>query len=171
MILPDFARITEENHVPAFASYAVDHAPLLPTCRILACTVAAATGLLDIIAIAGLRRDLRLQVLGEIAVYGRKKADWLQTFLELHGGLPSKDTFRRVFSSDQAGCLPDRVFGGWMQAFWATTLGVKQIAIDGKTVRRSHDRGGGEVGLAPGECLGDSQPSDPGPGGGQRQVE
>ena len=44
--------------------------------------------------------------------------------------------------SDQAGPAFQSCLRGWMQAL-ATTLGVKQIAIDGKTVRRSHDRVGG----------------------------
>ena len=144
MILPDFARITEENHVPAFASYAVDHAPLCQPDR-----SSPAPSPPPPIARHHrhryLRRDLRLQVLGEIAIYGRKKADWLQTFLELPGGLPSKDTFRRVFARIKPAAFQS-CFRGWMQAL-ATTLGVKQIAIDGKTVRRSHDRGAGKSAL------------------------
>ena len=65
-----------------------------------------------------LRRDLRrCKSWGEIAVYGRKKADWLQTFLELPGGLPSKDTFRRVFARIEAGCLPV-VFSGVGCRLW-----------------------------------------------------
>src|SRR4051812_16604983 len=33
----------------------------------------------------------------DIALYGRSKLDWLRTFLELPNGIPSHDTFRRVF--------------------------------------------------------------------------
>src|SRR5215207_2951153 len=33
----------------------------------------------------------------DIALYGRSKLTWLQTFLELPNGIPSLDTFRRVF--------------------------------------------------------------------------
>ena len=117
--------------------------------------------LLDIIAIAICGVICGCKSWGEIAVYGRKKADWLQTFLELPGGLPSKDTFRRVFARIKPAAFP-ACFRGWMQAL-ATTLGVKHIGIDGKTVRRSPRPRGGEVGLASGECLGDSQPSAPGP--------
>ena len=123
--------------------------------------------LLDIIAIAICGVICGCKSWGEIAVYGRKKADWLQTFLELLGGLPSKDTFRRVFARSSR--LPSSRLRGWMQAL-ATTLAEanRHRRQDGATVARPR---GGEVGLAPGECLGDSQPSDPGPGGGQRQVE
>ena len=33
----------------------------------------------------------------DIALYGRSKLTWLRTFLELPNGIPSHDTFRRVF--------------------------------------------------------------------------
>ena len=33
----------------------------------------------------------------DIALYGRSKLTWLKTFLELPNGIPSHDTFRRVF--------------------------------------------------------------------------
>lgn len=101
--------------------------------------------LLDIIAIAICGVICGCKSWGEIAVYGRKKADWLQTFLELPGGMPSKDTFRRVFARIKP-AASQACSRGWMQAL-ATTLGVKQIAIDGKTVRRSHDRGAGKSAL------------------------
>src|SRR3954453_12828640 len=46
----------------------------------------------------------------DIALYGRSKLDWLRTFLELPNGIPSHDTFRRVFMLiEPAGlCLPER---------------------------------------------------------------
>lgn len=101
--------------------------------------------LLDIIAIAICGVICGCKSWGEIAVYGRKKADWLQTFLALPGGIPSKDTFRRVFARIKPAAF-QACFRGWTQAL-ATSLGVKQIAIDGKTVRRSHDRGAGKSAL------------------------
>lgn len=101
--------------------------------------------LLDIIASAICGVVCGCKSWGEIAVYGRKKAGWLQTFLELPGGIPSEDTFRRVFARIKPAAFQAR-FRGWMQAL-ATTPGVKQIAIDGKTVRRSHDRGAGKSAL------------------------
>ncbi len=90
-------------------------------------------------------------VLGEaesfenIALYGRCKRDWLGTFLELPNGIPSKDTFRRVFARLNPATF-QACFRNWMQAL-AASLGVRQIAIDGKTLRRSHDRGLGKAGL------------------------
>lgn len=81
----------------------------------------------------------------EIALYGRKKADWLHTFLELPNGIPSRHTFRRLFARIKPAAF-QRCFRGWTDALSAT-LGVKQIAIDGKTVRRSHDRKAGKAAL------------------------
>ncbi len=54
----------------------------------------------------------------EIADYSESKLDWLSTFLSLPGGIPSHDTFRRVF------CLLDPVafqgcFSDWMTSLMA----------------------------------------------------
>jgi predicted transposase YbfD/YdcC len=101
--------------------------------------------LLDIISIAICAVICGCKSWKEVAVYGRKKADWLGTFLDLPGGIPSKDTFRRVFARIKPAAFRAR-FASWMQAL-AATLGVKQIAIDGKAARRSHDRGIGQSAL------------------------
>jgi predicted transposase YbfD/YdcC len=81
----------------------------------------------------------------DIAKYGRAKRQWLQTFLELPNGIPSHDTFRRVF------CLLDplaflQCFQSWIDVLSAG-LGIKRVAIDGKTVRRSFDRASGKAAL------------------------
>ena len=84
----------------------------------------------------------------EIADYSRSKEDWLKTFLTLPGGIPSHDTFRRVF------CLIDpqafqKCFSNWMTALMeqhgliAIPLdqpALRPIAIDGKTQRGSARR-------------------------------
>jgi predicted transposase YbfD/YdcC len=71
----------------------------------------------------------------QIVTFGQQRRTWLQRFLALPNGIPSHDTFERVFE-----CLNPRVFAAafqrWMQAL-ADTFGVKQIAIDGKTLRGS----------------------------------
>src|ERR1700684_39699 len=95
--------------------------------------------LLDIIAITICGVICGCKSWGEIAIYGRKKSDWLQTFLELPNGIPSKDTFRRMFARIKPAAFQS-CFRSWMEALTAH-LGVKQIAIDGKTARPSHDRG------------------------------
>jgi len=101
--------------------------------------------LLDIIGIAICGVICGCKSWGEIALYGRQKAEWLRTFLELPNGIPSKDTFRRMFARVKPAAF-QTCFRNWMAALSAT-LGVKQIAIDGKTVRRSHDRRNGQAAL------------------------
>jgi predicted transposase YbfD/YdcC len=81
----------------------------------------------------------------EIEVYGKKKLDWLKTFLKLPNGIPSHDTFGRVFARIKPEAF-QACFRCWVQTL-AETLGIKQIAIDGKTLRRSHDRSSGKSAL------------------------
>ncbi len=81
----------------------------------------------------------------DIETYCLAKFPWLKTFLELPNGIPSHDTFRRVF------CLLDptaflQCFQRWIDAL-STGLGIKRIAIDGKAVRRSFDQANGKAAL------------------------
>lgn len=73
----------------------------------------------------------------DIERYGRNKLDFLRRFLELPNGIPSHDTFSRVFAKlDPAAlllCLRD-----WLNDLRAK-LGGNHVAIDGKTLRGSHD--------------------------------
>jgi len=76
----------------------------------------------------------------EIEHYGIAKQVWLQTFLELPNGIPSHDTFARLF----ARLRPEQVqqcFLNWVQAAFKIT-GGQLISIDGKTLRGSYERGG-----------------------------
>src|SRR4051794_21972850 len=75
----------------------------------------------------------------DIALYGRSKLAWLQTFLELPNGIPSHDTFRRVFMLID----PDTFETGFMAWVGSLTAGFEHevVAIDGKTIRRSFDHG------------------------------
>lgn len=74
----------------------------------------------------------------EIEVFGEAKEDWLQSFLHLPNGIPSHDTFGRVFARLNPESFQKR-FIEWVQSIEQVTKG-QVIAIDGKTVRRSHDR-------------------------------
>jgi len=78
----------------------------------------------------------------EVEKYGWRKLDWLQTFLELPNGIPSHDTFDRVFGL----LLPDALQQGFHQ--WMTELveasDGRLVAIDGKTLRHSFDRADGK---------------------------
>jgi len=71
----------------------------------------------------------------QIATFGRQRRDWLQRFLKLPNGIPCHDTFERVFERLNPRAFT-AAFHHWMQAL-ADTLGVRQIAMDGKTLRRS----------------------------------
>lgn len=75
----------------------------------------------------------------EIEEFGQAKQEWLHTFLELPNGIPSHDTIGRVFARLLPGEF-QRSFQSWIQAIRTVTEG-QVIPIDGKTLRRSYDRG------------------------------
>jgi len=73
-----------------------------------------------------------------IQEFGEAKQEWFEGFLELPSGIPSHDTFGRVFGRLD----PDQFhscFMKWIMAVSELTKG-QVIAIDGKTLRRSHDK-------------------------------
>lgn len=73
----------------------------------------------------------------EIEAYGHAKHDFFETFLDLKHGIPSHDTFGRVFrwlDPDEFG----QCFVAWTQRICALTEG-QVVAIDGKCVRGSKD--------------------------------
>ena len=78
----------------------------------------------------------------EVAKYGVNKFDFLRTFLELPNGIPSHDTFGRVFALLKPRALQDG-FVKWVQAVAESTVG-RVVAIDGKTARRSFDKAAGK---------------------------
>jgi len=71
--------------------------------------------------------------------YGKAKYKWLKTFLALPNGIPSHDTFARVFARLDPEQL-QACFLNWVRSVSRLTEG-EVIAIDGKTVRRSYDEG------------------------------
>jgi predicted transposase YbfD/YdcC len=77
-----------------------------------------------------------------IEEYGQAKEEWLRQFLELPHGIPSHDTFGRIFSWLDPQAF-EKSFLGWVQAVMETTSG-QVIAIDGKTLRRSYDHANGK---------------------------
>ena len=73
----------------------------------------------------------------EIATVAQGKIDWFRSFLELPNGIPSHDTFGRVFAHLRPEVLEER-FIAWVAATFPNTP-AQQLAFDGKTVRRSVD--------------------------------
>jgi predicted transposase YbfD/YdcC len=74
----------------------------------------------------------------EISQYGIAKQDWLKTFLHLPNGIPSHDTFNRIFHL----LRPEefqRCFSSWIRAAMKMTKG-QVVAIDGKRLRSSYDK-------------------------------
>jgi hypothetical protein len=78
----------------------------------------------------------------EVELFGQQKQAWLGRFLDLKHGIPSHDTFGRVF----ARLDPEQFrqcFLSWVQAVFTLTEG-QVIVVDGKELRRSHDKGAGK---------------------------
>jgi predicted transposase YbfD/YdcC len=94
--------------------------------------------LIDILAIAVCAVIACAESWEDIELYGRSKRAWLETFLELPNGIPSHDTFRRVFMLLDPDAF-EACFATWAQSL---AVGVERevIAVDGKTVRRSASR-------------------------------
>jgi predicted transposase YbfD/YdcC len=79
----------------------------------------------------------------ELETFGRKKADFFRRFLELPEGVPSHDTFRRVFQAVCPQALQDCLLQWLRGARQAAPAAGEVIAIDGKTLRRTFDRARG----------------------------
>src|SRR3954454_21250274 len=96
--------------------------------------------LLDILVIAVCAVLGEAESFEDIALYGRCKRQWLEGFLSLPNGIPSHDTFRRVLMLIDPATF-ERCFLAWVRAvFRPEEEGApRQVAIDGKTVRRSFD--------------------------------
>src|ERR671932_2625991 len=94
--------------------------------------------LIDILVIAVCAVIACAESWEDIELYGRSKLAWLRTFLALPNGIPSNDTFRRVFM-----LIDPEAFEVGFSA-WAGSLAAgferEAVAIDGKTLRRSFDR-------------------------------
>jgi predicted transposase YbfD/YdcC len=101
--------------------------------------------LIDLLVIALCGTIAGCQSAVEIAAYGRSKREWLKTFLPLPHGIPSHDTFSRVFQLLDAPKFRD-CFVAWVRALHEHTRG-RVVPIDGKTLRRSFDSAGGQPAL------------------------
>jgi len=98
--------------------------------------------LLDIIVIAICAAICGADTWTDVELFGQAKEQWFRKFLELPHGIPSHDTFGRVFALID----PEQFqacFRGWIAAVEERTEG-EIIALDGKQLRRSHDKAEGK---------------------------
>jgi predicted transposase YbfD/YdcC len=96
--------------------------------------------LIDIITISICALICGAQNWVDVEQYGISKYQWLKQFLELPGKIPSHDTFGRVFAMLDPTQFAE-AFISWSSSI-QTLFG--QIAIDGKTLRASHDNATGK---------------------------
>jgi predicted transposase YbfD/YdcC len=75
----------------------------------------------------------------DMKLFGKAKLEWLRTFLDLPNGIPSHDTFNRVFSAIDPHCFLE-CFVQWVKGICPALEG-EVVAIDGKALRRALDEG------------------------------
>jgi predicted transposase YbfD/YdcC len=91
--------------------------------------------LLDIVVLAVCAVVANCDDWQQIALFCRERHDWFARFLPLPNGIPSHDTFERVFDGLDPAAF-QACFRSWVEAVTAT-LDIPHIAIDGKTLRGS----------------------------------
>ncbi len=81
----------------------------------------------------------------EVEQFGNSKQSWFRTFLDLPSGIPSHDTFGRVFARLSPDAF-ERCFVAWTSSL-PSVSGGKLIAIDGKAIRRSFEHAWDKSGM------------------------
>ena len=101
--------------------------------------------LLDILVIALCAIIAGADSWEDVAEFGRAKKEWFKKFLDLPNGIPSHDTFNRVFARldplEFRKCFLD-----WMNTV-SQVISGQVIALDGKILRRSQDQGIGKAAI------------------------
>lgn len=81
-----------------------------------------------------------------VQMFAQSKLPWFKTFLDLPGGVPSHDTFGRVFARLDPDAF-ERCFTAWTRGV-AAASGGRLVAIDGKAIRRSFEHAWDKSGMA-----------------------
>lgn len=102
--------------------------------------------LLDIIIIAVCGVICGADSWVDIEEFGKAKLEWFRSFLDLPNGIPSHDTFGRVFARLEPEPF-EKCFLTWAEGLKEAALEGRFIALDGKTLRRSHDHAKGKGAL------------------------
>ena len=97
--------------------------------------------LIDILFIAVCAVICGADTFTDFEEFGLAKQTWLRQFLDLPNGIPSHDTFGRVLARLNPKAF-QQCFLNWVRAV-ATLTDQEIVPIDGKTLRRSHDRANG----------------------------
>jgi predicted transposase YbfD/YdcC len=79
--------------------------------------------------------------------FGRAKYKWFATFLELPHGVPSHDTFGRVFAALDPAAF-EECFGAWVASLARDGNSGKRVSLDGKSIRRSFGHAWDQSGMA-----------------------
>jgi predicted transposase YbfD/YdcC len=96
-------------------------------------------GLADVLCIAICALLCGADSFEDMEVFGEAKSDWFETFLELPNGIPSHDTFNRVFAAID----PEKFlecFIRWTQSL-RSAIAEEIVALDGKALRRAINAG------------------------------
>lgn len=94
--------------------------------------------LIDVLTIALTATICAIDSFTDMEEFGYARQEWFESFLELPNGIPSHDTFARVFSLLDPEAV-ERCFINWTADVYTLTQG-EVVAIDGKTLRGSHHR-------------------------------
>lgn|SRR5512138_804618 len=102
--------------------------------------------LIDILVIAICATICGAEGWEDFELFGHCKLDWFKSFLDLPNGIPSPDTFRRVFARLDP-IQFQQAFLDWVRSVTRLTDG-EVVAIDGKQLRRSYDSATGKHAIA-----------------------
>lgn len=86
------------------------------------------------------------EAITDIARFGETKRDLLRRFRPFAGGTPAHDHLGDILAALDAQAF-QRCFAAWVASLIGTTAAAEVIAIDGKTLRRSHDRRTGKAAI------------------------